>query len=95
MDLAAVGTVADLAVVAVVGTNVGLGGFVLGCMTVMAQFIFTTASLLHDGRPRMAGPGVSVMYQYEFTQWGQAPGWPGCQVMGPQSAPYRGIWDPL
>ena len=19
----------------------------------------------------------------------------GCQVMGPQSAPYRGIWDPL
>ena len=48
-----------------------------------------------DCRPRMAGPGVSGMYQYEFTLWGQAPGWPSHQVMGPQSAPYRGIWDPL
>ena len=35
-------------------------------MTVAAQFIFVIASLLHDGRPRMAGPGVSAMYQYEL-----------------------------
>ena len=66
MDLAAVGTVAGLFVAAVVETVVGLGGFVPGCMTVMAQFMFTTASLWHEGRPRMAGPGVSAMYQYEF-----------------------------
>ena len=43
----------------------------------------------------MAGPGVSAMYQYDFTLWGWAPGQFGCQVMGPWSAPYRGIWDPL
>ena len=67
MDLAAAWTVAGLAVVAVV--EAGCGGFVPGCLTVMAQFIFTTANLLHEGRPRMAGPGVSAMYQYEFTQW--------------------------
>ena len=42
--------------------------FVPGHATVMAQFIFMIASLLHDGR--MAGLGVSVMYQYEFTWWG-------------------------
>ena len=95
MDLAAVWTVAGLAVVAVVEAGAGLGGFVSDHMTVMAEFIFTTASLLHEGTPRMAGPGVSAMYQYEFTLWGQAPGQPGCQVMGPQSAPYRGIWDLL
>ena len=41
-----------------------------GHMTVMAQFIFTTASLSHEGRPRMAGLGMSVTYQYEFTWWG-------------------------
>ena len=41
--------------------------FVLVWITVMAQFILTTANLLHDGRPRMAGPGVSAMYQLEFT----------------------------
>ena len=70
MDLAAVVTVAGLFVAAVVETVAGLGGFVLGCMTVMAQFIFMTASLLHEGRPRMEGPGVSATYQYEFTQWG-------------------------
>ena len=93
MDLAAVGTVASLFVAAPVETAAGLGGFVPGDMTVMAQFIFMTASLLHEGRPRMAGLGVSVTYQYEFTWWSQAPGQPGCQVMGPQSAPYRGIWD--
>ena len=69
MDLAPVWTVAGLDVVTVVETGAGIGGFVPGCMTVMAQFIFTTASLLHEGRPRMAGPGVSVTYQYEFTWW--------------------------
>ena len=93
MDLAAAGTVAGL--VAAVGAGAKCGGFVPGCITVMAQFIFMTASFSLEGRPRMAGLGVSVMYQYEFTWDGQAPGWPGCQVMGPQSAPYRGIWDPL
>ena len=24
-----------------------------------------------EGRPRMARPGVSAMYQYDFTLWGQ------------------------
>ena len=71
-----------LAAVAV-GADVGLGVLVSGWATVMVQFIFMTASFSHDGRPRMAGPGVSATYQYEFTLWGQAPGWPGCQVMGP------------
>ena len=65
MDLAAMWTGAGLAVV--VETGAGLGGFVPGDMIVMAQFIFTTASFLHEGRPRMAGLGVSMMYQYEFT----------------------------
>ena len=60
-----------------------------------AQFIFTIASLSHDGRPRMAGPCVSAMYQYELILQGQMPVPPGCQTMGPQSAPYRGLWDPL
>ena len=95
MDLAAAWTVAGLPVVVVVEAGTGLGGFVPGHMTVMVQFIFTTASHLHEGRTRMAGPGVSVMYQYEFTWWGWAPGQPGHQVMGPQNAPYRGILDPL
>ena len=45
-------------------------GFVPGHMTVMAQFIFMTASFSLEGRPRMAGLGVSAMYQYEFTWWG-------------------------
>ena len=93
--MAAAGTVASLFVAAVVETVAGLGGFVPGHLTVMAQFIFMTTSLLHEGRPRMAGPGMSATYQYEFTQYGQVPGWPGHQVMGPQSAPYRGIWDLL
>ena len=66
MDLASAGTVAGLAIVAVVETGAGFGGFVLGHLTVMAQFIFTIASLSHDGRPRMAGPGVSATYQYEL-----------------------------
>ena len=69
MDLAAVGTVAGLVVATVVETGAGHGGFVPGCMTVMAHFIFMTASLSLEGRPRMAGPGVSVTYQYEFTLW--------------------------
>ena len=66
MDLAAVGTVAGLAFVAVLEAGAGLGGFVLGCMTVTAQFIFMITSFLHDGRPRMAGLGVSAVYQYEL-----------------------------
>ena len=94
MDLAAVGTLAGLVTV-VVETGAGCGGFVPSHMTVMAQFIFMTASFSLEGRPRMAGPAVSAMYWYEFTWWGQAPEQPGCQVMGPWSAPYRGIWDLL
>ena len=49
MDLANAGTVAGLGVTAVGETGAGLGGFVPGCMTVTAQFIFTITSLLHDG----------------------------------------------
>ena len=89
MDLAALGAVAGLVVATVVETGAGC---VLGCLTVMAQFIFTTASFSLEGRPRMAGPGVSTMYQYDFTLWGQELGQSGCQVMGPQGAPYRGMW---
>ena len=70
MDLAAVWTVAGLVAGAVVEAGAGCGGFVPGCMTVMAQFIFMTASFSLEGIPRMAGPGVSVMYQYKFTPWG-------------------------
>ena len=92
MDLAASWAVAGLVLAAVVETG---AGSVLGCLMVMAQFIFTTVSFSLEGRPRMVGPGVSAMYQYDFTLWGQEPGWSGCQVMGPQSAPYRGIRDPL
>ena len=80
MDSAAVWTEVGLAVIATVEAGAEHGGFVPGCLTVMAQFIFTTASCLLEGRPRMAGPGVSVTYQYEFTLWDQAPRWPGCQV---------------
>ena len=61
MDLAAVGTVAGLVAVAV-ETGAGCGGFVPGCMMVMAQFIFMTASFSLEGRPRIAGLGVSAMY---------------------------------
>ena len=66
MDLAAEWTVAGL-FVAAVEAGVGCGGFVLGHMNVMAQLIFMTASFSLQGRPRMAEPGVSAMYQYEFT----------------------------
>ena len=92
MDVAASGAVAGLVVAAVVETGAGC---VPGCLTVMGQFIFTTASFSLEGRPRMAGPGLSATYQYEFTLQGRVPGQSGCQVMGLQSAPYRGIWDPL
>ena len=84
----------DLSAVAV-GAGAGLRGLVSGWATVTAQFIFTTANSLHDERPRMVGPGVSVTYQYECTLWGWVPGPPGCQVMGPWSAPYKGKWDLL
>ena len=67
MDLAAVGTVVGLVAAAVLETGAGHGRFVPGGMTVMEQFIFTTASFSLEGRPKMAGPGVSVTYQYEFT----------------------------
>ena len=92
MDLAASGAVVGLVVATVVETGAGC---VLGCLTVMAQFIFTTASFSLEGRPRMVGPGVSTMYQYDFTLWRQEPGQSGCQVMGPWSASYRGIWVTL
>ena len=62
MDL----VVAGLVVAAVVETG---AGHVLGCLTMMAQFIFTTASFSLEDRPRMAGPGVSATYQYRFTMW--------------------------
>ena len=84
IGLAASGTVAGLLVAAVVETGAGC---VLGCLTVMAQFIFMTASFSLEGRPRIAGPGVSATYQYDFTLWGHQPGQSGCLVMGPQSAP--------
>ena len=88
MNLAASGAVAGLVVTAVVETGAGC---VLACLTVMAQFIFMTASFSLEGRPSMAGPGVSATYQYDFTLWGREPGSSGCQLMGPPSAPYRGI----
>ena len=62
MDLASVQVVTGLTIVAV-EAGVGFGGLVSGWTTVAAQLIFTTANLLHDGRPRMAGPWVSATYQ--------------------------------
>ena len=67
MDSAASGAVVGLVVATVVGTGAGC---VLGHLTVMAQFIFMTASFSLESRPRIAGPGVSAVYQYEFTLWG-------------------------
>ena len=58
MDLTASGAVAGLVVATVVETGAGC---VQGCLMVMAKFIFTTASFSLEGRPRMAGPGVSAM----------------------------------
>ena len=66
MDLAAAGTVAGLVVAAVVETGAGCGDFMPGHMTAMEQFIFMTASFSLGGRPRIAGLGVSVMYQYNL-----------------------------
>ena len=66
MVLTAKWTVAGL-FVAAVEAGAGHGEFLPGCMTVMAKFIFTTASFSLEGRPRMVGPGVSVTYQYKFT----------------------------
>ena len=54
MDLAASGVVAGLVVAAVVETGAGC---VLGHLTMMAQFIFTTARFSLESRPRIAGPG--------------------------------------
>ena len=51
MDLADSGAVAGLFVAAVVETGAGC---VPGCLTIMAQFIFMTASFSLEGRPRMA-----------------------------------------
>ena len=67
MGLAPSGTVKGLVVANVVGTGAGC---VPGHLTVMAQFIFMTASFSLEGRSRMAGPGVSATYQYKFTLWG-------------------------
>ena len=67
MDFAALGPVAGLVLATVVETGAGC---VPGCLTVMAQFIFTTDSFSLEARPRMAGPGVSATYQYDFTLWG-------------------------
>ena len=64
MDLAASEAVAGLVAATVVETG---AGSVAGNLTMMTQFIFMTASFSLEGRPRMAGPGVSSMYQYEFT----------------------------
>ena len=46
----------------------------LGCLMVMAQFIFTTASFSLEGRPRMEGPGVSATYQYDLPCGGKHQG---------------------
>ena len=64
MDLGVSGTVAGLAVAAVVETGAGC---VPGHLTMMAQFIFTTVSFSFEGKPRMVGPRVSITYQYKLT----------------------------
>ena len=66
MGLAAAGAAVGLTTIAV-RVGAGLGGFVLAWIPVIAQFILMTANLLHDGRPKMAGLGVSATYQQEFT----------------------------
>ena len=66
MDLAASGTAAGLVAATLVETGAGC---VPGHLTMMAQFIFTTASFSLEDRPRMAAPGVSATYQYKFTLW--------------------------
>ena len=54
MGLAASETVAGLFVATVVEAGAGC---VLGCLTVMAQFFFTTASFSLESRPRIVGQG--------------------------------------
>ena len=61
MGFATTGAAVGLTAVAV-RTGTGLGGFAFGWITVMAKFIFTTANILHNGRPRMAGLGMSATY---------------------------------
>ena len=63
MDLAASGNCSRLGCGHCSGTGAGC---VPSYLTVMAQFIFTTASFSLEGRPSMAGPGVSATYQYEY-----------------------------
>ena len=58
MDLAAAWTVAGLTVAAVVDAGARHGGFVPGYMTVMAQFIFMTASLCMKEDPGWQDWGV-------------------------------------
>ena len=53
MDLAASGVVVGLVVATVVEMGPECGGFVPGCVVVMAQFIFTTASFSPEGRPNI------------------------------------------
>ena len=64
--MAASGAVGGLVVVAVVGTG---AGHVPGHLTMMAQFIFMTASFYLRVDPRWCDQGVSAMYQYEFNLW--------------------------
>ena len=66
-----------------------------GWVVLTAQFTWTTANFSHAGRPKRAGPGVSVMYQYEWIMCGWAQEVLGCQRMGPWRIPYREIGDPL
>ena len=61
MDLAASGAVAGLVVATVVET---------GAPDCDGTIHLMTASFSLEGRPSMAGPGVSAMYQHEFTLWG-------------------------
>ena len=62
MDLAAAGAVVGLTAVAV-GVGAGLGGFVSGWITVMAQFILTTAYLCMMEDLGWQDWGVSMTYQ--------------------------------
>ena len=82
MNLAAAATVAGLTFIVVVKAGAGLGVFVPGCITVTTQFIFMIASLLHDGRPRMAGPGVSAIYQWELILWVRCQGYLAARQWG-------------
>ena len=67
----------------VAGAGVEPGRWEVPWMTLTAQFILTTSNLLHDGSPRMAGPGVSATYQQGFNWQGCELGETDCQMMGP------------